>query len=213
MKLSSMYIFLILSLSIFMVLGISTSEESVNARASSAPTNLGGNSTSTLSTQDQSVRNATTTPNSFVLERNWTGSIPTFPTVMEAFKSQLNTSMNDATTTALEEVGRNSIAISSTLQPVRGFLVYIVQVVDTANQMHLVAVDAGDGRILSNILLPTTDIARMRSGPIPGGPAGPVSPIPGSGNSMPPLYPGPGAGGPVQPMQPVQPVQPPPPVQ
>ena len=37
-----MYIFLILSLSIFMVLGISTSEESVNARASSAPTNLGG---------------------------------------------------------------------------------------------------------------------------------------------------------------------------
>src|SRR4030095_1077349 len=174
MKLSNMYIFLILFLTIFIVLGIVTPEESFKARASFNTTNFSGNSTSTTSVQGQPILNTTTMPNSFVLERNLTGSIPTFPTIMEAFKAQINTTMNEATTTALESVGGNSIAISSTLQPVRGFLVYVVQVVDTANQIHLVAVDAGDGKVLSNVLLPTTDIGRIRGGPIPGGP-GPAS--------------------------------------
>lgn len=258
MKFPSMRMYFILSLSILIILGMSTPKEynttaisdpishlsnyrQASLSAASIPPSLLGNSNSTVNTEGQSLNNSPTVPNSFVVERNWTGSIPTFPTIIEAFKSQIRTSMNEATTTALEEVGRNSTALSSTLQPERGFLVYVVRVVDSDNQIHSIAVDAGDGKVLSNILLPNIDVVNTRSGPTAGRPAGPVGPIQGSGYPMPPLPPPLPNGGsgysmpplppplpnsgsgysmpslPVQPSPglggPVQPIQPPPPVQ
>ena len=96
---------------------------------------------------------------------------------------------------ALEAVGRNPTAISSNLQPERGFLVYIVRVVDTQNQIHSVVVDAGNGEVLSSTLVPTLDFTKMRSGPIPAGPGvvmpplAPPVPNTGPGVVMPPLAP------------------------
>ena len=174
------------------------------APTSIKPTPLFTNSNS-HNLQIQSLDNATSLVDTSIIERNWTGSIPTFPTIMQAFKSQIKTGMNEATTAALSAVGSNSTAISSTLQPERGFLVYIVRVVDTGNQIHSVVVDAGNGKVLSNTLVPTLDFSKVWSGPVSA--IGPLGGPAGTGFVMPPLslHPNPGAGGLVQPIQPPPP--------
>ena len=169
MKLATMT-FLILNLSFFIILSMSAHMESNKAGANSDPVILPSNhmpatmtpvsiqaasllENSTLNPQALSLDNMSVAPHTLVTERKWTGSIPTFPTIMKAFKSQINTSMNEATTVALDAVGTNTTAISSTLQPDGGFLVYDVRVVDTDNKIHSVVIDAGNGKVLSKILL------------------------------------------------------------
>jgi hypothetical protein len=220
MKFRGIRIYLIFSLSFFLIIGMSAQKgifNKVNADSITLMSNyVSPTSATTLikptplltnsnshSLPIQSLDNATSLQNTSIIERNWTGSIPTFPTIMQAFKSQIKTGMNEATTAALSAVGRNSTAISSTLQPERGFLVYILRVVDTGNQIHSVVVDAGNGKVLSNTLVPTLDFDKVRSGPVSAigplrGPAGtgfvmpplpPFLPNSGSGFVMPPLQP------------------------
>jgi peptidase YpeB-like protein len=243
----------ILSLLILIVIGLSVHNQSTIARADYEPisllpnyttspmmpvfpqstslpkslsstfTNLGQPLNNTSALLGQPLNNTSALPDPLLVERNRTGSIPTFPTIIEAFKSQIKTSLNEATTIALDDVGENSTAISSTLQPDRGFLVYIVQVVDVNNQIHSVVVDAGDGRVLGSILPPTLDAMQMSSRPMPSVPSGPVGPISGGGYSIPPLppplpnsgyavpplpiQPNPNSGGPMQPIQPPMPAR------
>jgi hypothetical protein len=199
---------IILSLSIFIILGLCSHKSLVNtvgefekvnfistyALASIAPETIQSpyhlvSYNSTFNAQGYAPSDASNMTNTFAIERNWTGSIPTFPAIMEAFKSQIKTSMNEATTIALDEVGINSTAISTALQPDRGFLVFVVRIVDSNNQIHEVVVDAGNGNVLADILLPMIDLSKIRSGPIPSQPIGPVGPIGGSRYSMPPLPP------------------------
>lgn len=233
---------IILSLLILIVIGLSVHNQSTIARADFEPISLLPNYTtspmmpefqqsttlpkslsSAFTNLGQPLNNTSALPDPLLVERNRTGSIPTFPTIIEAFKSQIKTTINEATTIALDDVGENSTAISSTLQPDRGFLVYIVQVVDVNNQIHSVVVDAGDGRVLGSILLPTLDAMQMSSRPMPNVPSGPVGPISGGGYSIPPLppplpnsgyaipplpiQPNPNSGGPMQPIQPPMPVR------
>jgi hypothetical protein len=233
-----MHKYIILSLLIFTLIGILVYEGSTNTSTDSQRTNLissypttpafgqstplNENLNSNLNNRVQPLNNTLALQDTYPIERNRTGSIPTFPTVMEAFKSQIRTSLNDATTTALDEVGGNSTALSSTLQPNRGFLVYIVQIVDANNQLHSVVVDAGDGRILANSLLPVVDTTRMESRPLPNVPIGPAGPPAGGGYSMPvlpPPLPNSGHSMPALPIHPnpnpgvMQPTQPSPPLQ
>ncbi|HEU4447366.1 MAG TPA: hypothetical protein VFR94_22015 [Nitrososphaeraceae archaeon] len=233
-----MHKYIILSLLVLTLSGILVYEGSTNAITDSQLTNLisghlttpafgqsaslNGTLNSNLSDRAQSPSNTLALQDTYLIERNRTGSIPTFPTVMEAFKSQISTSLNDATTTALNEVGGNSTALSSTLQPSRGFLVYIVQIVDSNNQLHSVVVDAGDGRVLASSLLPVVDTTRIESRPLPNVPIGPAGPPAGGGYSMPalpPPLPNSGYPMPALPIHPnpnpglMQPTQPSPPLQ
>jgi uncharacterized membrane protein YkoI len=81
---------------------------------------------------------------------NITGSVPLLPTMMQALKSRVHTSLNDATTTALKSVGGNSSAVAAFIRPENGFLVYNVIVLDASNSIHRVIVDAGNGKVLSS---------------------------------------------------------------
>jgi len=81
---------------------------------------------------------------------NITGSVPLLPTMMQALKSRVHTSLNDATTTALKSVGGNSSAVAAFIRPENGFLVYNVIVLDSNNNIHRVIVDAGNGKVLSS---------------------------------------------------------------
>jgi uncharacterized membrane protein YkoI len=81
---------------------------------------------------------------------NITGSVPLLPTMMQALKSRVHTSLNDATTTALKSVGGNSSAVAAFIHPENGFLVYNVIVLDANNNIHRVIVDAGNGKVLSS---------------------------------------------------------------
>ena len=93
---------------------------------------------------------------------NITGSVPLLPTMMQALKSRVHTSLNDATTTALKSVGGNSSAVAAFIHPENGFLVYNVIVLDFNNNIHRVIVDAGNGKVLSS---QSMSIMNMMMGP------------------------------------------------
>ena len=84
---------------------------------------------------------------------NWTSSVSLFSPLIDAIKSKIHTTLNDATTNALKAVGggSNSSAVAAFIHPERGFLVYDVFVLDHNDNIHRVIVDPGNGKVLSNI--------------------------------------------------------------
>jgi hypothetical protein len=84
---------------------------------------------------------------------NWTSSVSLFSPVIDAIKSKIHTTLNDATTNALKAIGgagSNSTAVAAFIHPERGFLVYDVFVLDPNDNIHRVIVDPGNGKVLSN---------------------------------------------------------------
>jgi hypothetical protein len=83
---------------------------------------------------------------------NWTSSVSLFSPMIDAIKSKIHTTLNDATTNALKAVGggSNSSAVAAFIHPERGFIVYDVFVLDSNDSIHRVIVDPGNGRVLSN---------------------------------------------------------------
>jgi hypothetical protein len=83
---------------------------------------------------------------------NWTSSVSLFSPIIDAIKSKIHTTLNDATTNALKAVGggSNSSAVAAFIHPERGFIVYDVFVLDSNDNIHRVIVDPGNGRVLSN---------------------------------------------------------------
>jgi len=117
--------------------------------------------------------------------QNWTGSISLFSPLIDAFKSKIHTTLNDATTSALNAVGggSNSSAVAAFIHPQRGFLVYDVFVLDPSNNIHRVIIDPGNGKVLSNQPMSLRDMmpmARPSMGMMMGSPGigimGPPSP-------------------------------------
>ena len=110
--------------------------------------------------------------------QNWTGSISLFSPILDAFKSKIHTTLNDATTNAINAVGgggtsSNSSAIAAFTHPERGFLVYDVFVLDSSNNIHRVIVDPGNGKVLSNQPLSLMDMMFMMHHPSMGMMMGP----------------------------------------
>jgi hypothetical protein len=99
--------------------------------------------------------------------QNWTGSISLFSPILDAFKSKMHTTLNNATTSALNAVGggSNASAVAAFIHPERGFLVYDVFVLDSSNNIHRVIVDPGNGRILSNQQMSMMDMMFMMHHP------------------------------------------------
>jgi len=109
--------------------------------------------------------------------QNWTGSISLFSPIIDAFKSKVHTTLNDATSNAIKAVGggSNSSAVAAFIHPERGFLVYDVFVLDSSNNIHRVLVDPGNGKVLSNqpislmdvmsMMHPSTQMGTMMGGP------------------------------------------------
>jgi uncharacterized membrane protein YkoI len=83
---------------------------------------------------------------------NLNSSVSLFSPVIDAIKSKIHTTLNDATTNALKAVGggSNSSAVAAFIHPERGFLVYNVFILDTNDNIHRVIVDPGNGKVLSN---------------------------------------------------------------
>ena len=106
----------------------------------------------TTATQIPSNNQNYQSPNSMTMNSaNWTSSISLFSPIMDAFKSRIHTTLNDATTDALKAIGGglNSSAVAAFIRPERGFLVYDVFVLDPSNNIHRVLVDPGNGKVLS----------------------------------------------------------------
>ena len=101
--------------------------------------------------------------------QNWIGSISLFSPILDAFKSKINTTLNDATTNAINAVGggagSNASAVAAFIHPENGFLVYDVFVLDSSNNIHRVIVDPGNGKVLSNQQMSLMDMMFMMHHP------------------------------------------------
>ena len=107
---------------------------------------------------DLSVAQQTTIDNqqdASAVSGNWTGSLLNFPIVTTAIQSNVKVSLIGATQAAMNSVGENSSAVSSTLTTERGFLVYVVSVLDNQINLHRVVVDAGNGETLEDVTIPS----------------------------------------------------------
>jgi plastocyanin len=81
---------------------------------------------------------------------NRTGSIPISPLIGRAM-SRVHISLSNASINAEEAVGTNSHAVSGGLGTQLGYLAYTVWVADSNYRtFHMVTVDAGNGKVLSN---------------------------------------------------------------
>jgi hypothetical protein len=104
--------------------------------------------------------------------QNWTGSISLFSPILDAFKSKVHTTLNDAISSAINSVGgtgargtNSSAAVAAFIHPEGGFLVYNVFVLDPNNNIHRVIVDPGNGKILSNQQMSMMDMMFMMHHP------------------------------------------------
>ena len=96
--------------------------------------------------------------------KNLTGSVQVFPRLSQTIQSKANVSLSAAATSAEKSVGPNSHVISAHLRVVNGYLVYTAHVVDASNNIHLVIVDAGNGKVLSTIQLPIANASLQPGG-------------------------------------------------
>jgi hypothetical protein len=81
---------------------------------------------------------------------NFTGSIPISQILTDALKTYIHVSLNDAITTAEDNIGNNSTTIAAFIHPEKRFVVYNIFTVDTNNDVHKVIIDPGDGSVLSS---------------------------------------------------------------
>jgi hypothetical protein len=102
--------------------------------------------------------------------QNWTGSISLFSPILDALKSKIHTTLNDATTNAMKAAGgSNASAIAAFIHRENGFLVYDVFVLDSNNNVHRVIVDPGNGKVLSSQIMSLMDMmSKVHSAPAPG---------------------------------------------
>ena len=128
-------------------------------------TTIGSGALNTLSMQNASAQNQTG-PNSLQLATsgpvgeavngtssytiNFTGSIPISQTLINAFKASIHVSLDDAITTAEDNIGNNSTTMAAFIHPENGFVVYNIFTVDSNNAVHRVIIDPGDGSVLSS---------------------------------------------------------------
>jgi len=81
---------------------------------------------------------------------NWIGSYQLGTIISKLIRSHTQITLEDAIKTALNVVGPNSTANSAVLSVQRGYLVYSVSVLDANNNSHILLIDAGNGKVLSN---------------------------------------------------------------
>ena len=101
---------------------------------------------------------------SLLQNQDWTGSTSLFNPILDAIKSKIHTTLNDATTDAINAIGgagSNSTALAAFIHPENGSLVYDVLVLDSSNNIHRVIVDSRDGKVISNLPLSMTDMKSM----------------------------------------------------
>jgi uncharacterized iron-regulated membrane protein len=103
-------------------------------------------------------------PNSMRMNSaNWTSSVSLFSPMIDAIKSKIHTTLNDATTNALKAVGggSNSSAVAAFIHPERAFLVYDIFVLDSNDNVHRILVDPGNGKVLSNQFMSLMNMMAM----------------------------------------------------
>jgi hypothetical protein len=146
------YLLELSSIALALAFMISPNDHSVLAQQQNSSNNKTISITMTPNTQQQNPYSMSMS--SGLQNQNWTGSISLFRPILDMFKSKVHTTLNGATTNAINSVGggarSNASAVAAFIHPENGFLVYDVLVLDSSNNIHRVIVDPGNGKVLSN---------------------------------------------------------------
>jgi hypothetical protein len=82
------------------------------------------------------------------LNSNWTGSVDITKVIRESFDPLIKISLSDAITKAETTIGNDTSAVAAFIHPVKGYLVYIIYLLDNQNEVTKVITDVGTGEIL-----------------------------------------------------------------
>lgn len=89
-------------------------------------------------------KNTTTdNPNS-----NWTGSVDISKVIRESFDPLIKISLSEAITNAETNIGNDTSAVAAFIHPVKGYLVYVIYLLNNQNEVTKVITDVGTGEIL-----------------------------------------------------------------
>lgn len=90
--------------------------------------------------------NATTTTNN--QNSNWTGSVDISKVIRDSFDPLIKISLSEAITHAETNIGNDTSAVAAFIHPVKGYLVYVVYLLNNQNEATKVIIDVGTGEIL-----------------------------------------------------------------
>ena len=80
---------------------------------------------------------------------NWTGSVEISKVLRESFNPLIKISLSDAIKNSEIDIGHNSSAVAAFIHPVKGYLVYVIYLLNDQNEGTKVITDVGTGDILN----------------------------------------------------------------
>ena len=79
---------------------------------------------------------------------NWTGSVNISNVIRESFDPLIKLSLSEAITNAETNIGNDTSAVAAFMHPVKGYLVYVIYLLNNQNEVTKVITDVGTGEIL-----------------------------------------------------------------
>jgi uncharacterized membrane protein YkoI len=79
---------------------------------------------------------------------NWTGSVDISKVIRESFDPLIKISLSEAITNAETNIGNDTSAVAAFIHPVKGYLVYVIYLLNNQNEVTKVITDVGTGEIL-----------------------------------------------------------------
>ena len=79
---------------------------------------------------------------------NWTGSVNILNVIRESFDPLIKLSLSEAITSAETNIGNETSAVAAFMHPVKGYLVYVIYLLNNQNEVTKVITDVGTGEIL-----------------------------------------------------------------
>ena len=80
---------------------------------------------------------------------NWTGSVNILNVIRESFDPLIKLSLSEAITSAETNIGNETSAVAAFMHPVKGYLVYVIYLLNNQNEVTKVITDVGTGEILN----------------------------------------------------------------
>lgn len=84
-----------------------------------------------------------------VQNSNWTGSVEISQVLRDSFNPLIKISLSEAINKSEVNIGNNSSAVAAFIHPVKGYLVYVIYLLNDQNAVTKVITDVGTGNILN----------------------------------------------------------------
>jgi hypothetical protein len=80
---------------------------------------------------------------------NWTGSVEISNVIRESFDPLIKVRLSEAINLAESNMGNDTSAVAAFMHPVKGYLVYVIYLLNNQNEVTKVITDVGTGEILN----------------------------------------------------------------